>query len=327
MYAMGYLHSDHSKSELSAGADPNLAQNSHVFHFGPFHIDSDLDIPELHGTSGPGSIHVTLRSGDVPATIPDSQDLGEWCSVSTREYLLNVPHVARYYVGQGYDVRVEIQPGTPISDVSTYLLGSVFGALCHQNGLLPLHASAVESNGLVTAFLGDSGAGKSTTAAALQHRGYRIVSDDICLLEPAGETMRVIPVAGWLKLWRNSLDYLGETPEERNRTYSTDDKYRVYLSQQSFASRKMSNLVFLNRASDPAQKATLEPLSASETIAAMMDMTYLNYVSQLTHAEPELFLRCARVLSTAHGYRLTVPWNLNAMESVIDLIESRLLKP
>lgn len=324
---MGHIPAVDDTSEYPDKLCRISAGHPYIFYFGPFKFFSAIDIPELQGTTGSGTLHVTLGVGGVPDTIPKAHNLGEWCSVSAREYLLNVPNVARYYVANGNEVRVEMTLGTPISDVSTYLLGSVFGALCHQNALLPLHASAIESKGLVTAFLGESGAGKSTTAAALQHRGYRVVSDDICLLEPAGESMRVVPVASWLKLWRQSLDYLGETPEERNRTYSTDDKYRVYLNQQNFGTRKIANLVFLRKAVEPSHKATLEPLSASETIAAMMDMTYLSYVNELTGAQSELFLRCARVLSTAHGYRLTIPWNLNEMESVIHLIESRLLKP
>ena len=45
------------------------------------------------------------------------------------------------------------------------------GLILHQRNALTLHASAVEVNGQVVAFVGYKGAGKSTTAASLLGRG------------------------------------------------------------------------------------------------------------------------------------------------------------
>src|SRR5215469_12033678 len=152
----------------------------HVFFFGPFRIESDLDIPELRDFPSSGERAVRLLLGGVPSSLPGSRHAGELVEITATEFLLRIPGTARYYVANGNQVRVEIEPGAPIANVSTYLLGSVFGALCHQNGLLPLHASAVaqqDSNGSeisVTAFLGDSRSGKSTLAARLPRRGFPI---------------------------------------------------------------------------------------------------------------------------------------------------------
>ncbi len=212
------------------------------------------------------------------------------------------------------------------SDVSTFLLGSVFGALCHQNGLLPLHASSVRSGGGVTAFLGDSGAGKSTMAACLQERGYGIVSDDICVLEDRTAEMKVIPLAGWLKLWRASLNHLGETPDEKNRVYSEDDKYRLYLETHAGDRPALRNLVFLTRAVEAGTEGLrLEALTTAETSAGMMQLTYLGYVTELTGSHARVFRQCARVLAGAKGYRLVVPWGFEGMDRVLDLLEGELL--
>ena len=79
-----------------------------------------------------------------------------------------------------------------------------------------------------------------------------MVADDICVL---GADSRVIPVAGWLKLWRASLDHLGESPDERNRVYSAEDKYRLYLENDAAQRPKLANLVFLSR----GDTARIEP--------------------------------------------------------------------
>ncbi len=290
------------------------------FRFGPFQFDSEIDIPELRGSNGTGGIAVTIRSGGVPSELAGAASLGDFCRVAPAEFLLNVPGIARFYAAHGNEVRVELAPGAPASDVSTFLLGSVFGALCHQNGLLPLHAGAVESAGRVTAFLGNSGAGKSTLAACLRERGYRIVADDICVIEDGS---RVLPVAGWLKLWRGSLEHLGETPEERNRVFSADDKYRVYLDTDASQRLTLANVILLTK----GDAARLEPLAVSETIAHMMELTYVGYIPHLNGTQARSFLQCARALEGAKGYRLVVPWGFERMDEVLDLLRETVLSP
>jgi hypothetical protein len=250
------------------------------------------------------------------------------CQVTATEYLLAIPGTARYYVRNGNEVRLEIEPGAPIANVSTYLLGSGFGVLCHQNGMLPLHASAVEFAGAVTAFLGDSGAGKSTLAACLGRRGHRIVADDICLLQDEHDGMRVVPVAGWLKLWNESLQYLGETPVEQNRVYSTDDKFRLFLTEPFAAldseRPRLDRVVFLARSADPRGQPKLEPVPLLDGIAGLMKLTYAGYVPALSGQRSRVFRQCARVLQQANAWRLTVPWGLDRMEAVLDLLESEI---
>ena len=68
-------------------------------------------------------------------------------------------------------------------DVRAYLLGTIFVVLCQQRGLLPLHASAIAAESGVVAFLARSGQGKSTLAAHLAQRGFRVLADDVCLID------------------------------------------------------------------------------------------------------------------------------------------------
>lgn len=308
-------------------SEPNSRPRSapHVFYFGPFRFESEIDIPELRTVRGSDSKArpVTIRLGDVPHTIDNAKPYGSFAQVAPTEYLLDIAGTARYYVRNGNEVRLEIEPGAPIENVSTYLLGSVFGVLCHQNSLLPLHASAVDHNGSVIAFLGDSGAGKSTLAACLQRRGHRIISDDICLLESDNASMRVLPVAGWLKLWNQSLQYLGETPKEEHRVFSTDDKFRLFLDTPNFASHRLGQVVFLERSTDPQAQPALQPLDTPTAVASLMDMTYASYVPALSGQQPRIFLQCALAFQQARAYRLTVPWDLARIDATLDLIENQ----
>jgi hypothetical protein len=313
----------------TSNPDPSNPARSFAFYLGPFRFESEIEIPELRASTGSGEKVVTIRLGGVPAAIPNAVFASPGCHVTADEYLLEIPGTARYYVRNGNEVRLEIVPGTPIANVTTYLLGSGFGALCHQNGLLPLHASAVEFRGAVTAFLGDSGAGKSTLAACLQQRGHRIVSDDICLLQDEDDGLRVIPVAGWLKLWNQSLQYLGQTPEERNRVHSTDDKFRIFLSdplQNPSAKRVLDRIVFLTRDSDSQAQPVLQPMPLLDGIAGLMELTYAGYVPALAGQKYRVFQQCAHIMQQAKAWRLTVPWGLDRMESVLDLLDREIFK-
>ena len=70
--------------------------------------------------------------------------------------------------------------------VRAHLMGRVLATALYLDGLLPLHASAVETHAGVIGFLAPKGFGKSTLALALAAAGARLVTDDTLPVEPGG---------------------------------------------------------------------------------------------------------------------------------------------
>lgn len=71
-----------------------------------------------------------------------------------------------------------------LSFVPAALMSMGMGILLLRRGLLCLHGAALRINGRTVALLGESGAGKSTTSAALIRRGAIPLSDDLVALRP-----------------------------------------------------------------------------------------------------------------------------------------------
>src|SRR5439155_13534776 len=101
--------------------------------------------------------------------------------------------------------------------VRLFLLGPALGVLLHQRGLLVLHASTVTVDGGAVAFLGRSGWGKSTVAAAFHARGCGIVGDDVTAVQVEGGIPTVIPSFPQLKLWPEVAVFLGDDVERLSR--------------------------------------------------------------------------------------------------------------
>jgi len=56
-----------------------------------------------------------------------------------------------------------------------------------------LHAAVVERDGRAAMFSGRAGSGKSTLCAALVHRGWRLLSDEVALIRPADGRIQPVP--------------------------------------------------------------------------------------------------------------------------------------
>ncbi len=65
------------------------------------------------------------------------------------------------------------------------------GNLDHSH--LILHAAVLERAGHALILPGEPGAGKSTLAAALCQQGFRLLSDEMCLIDPASLTVTPVP--------------------------------------------------------------------------------------------------------------------------------------
>ena len=302
------------------------------YRFGPFRLDSEIDLAPLRLRRRHDGLPVQIRLGPVDLGATAGIHVSSFITAGPQVCSLSVPGLARFAVLDGRRVVVELEARADLGDVRGYLTAWVFGALCHQNGMLPLHASAVERAGVATAFLGGSGAGKSTLAAFLARRGFAVSSDDICLLREAPHGMELVPVAEWIKLWRGTIEALGEQVDGRDRTYSDEDKYRLYPAATGSSgsegegvaghTTELRNLVFVERGEGPAK---LDRLSNAATLGRMMTTVYLGYCMGAMQIESRVFAQCARVAGQARGWLLTAPWGFAAMPEVLDQLETQVL--
>lgn len=129
------------------------------------------------------------------------------------EFLLRENGLACHY-RKGEGITVQLDDPDRAGALDLFLAGSVYSAVAAINGFLPLHASAVLIDGRAVAFTGAPGAGKSTTAAALQARGFAIVADDTVVLDLSGARPMCLPGHKRLKLWPDSLALTGMAPRE-----------------------------------------------------------------------------------------------------------------
>lgn len=183
-------------------------------------VRSEWPLPELlPWTGGDRPVDLTIRTGEVPARLPGAVDGGPLVQVNADGLLrYSIRDVADYLVREGREVVIDTRLPAETPDVALFLLGSVFGFLCHQRGLLPLHASCVTFGDRAIAFAGPSGVGKSTVAAALLAGGAKLVSDDVTVIDVHAEGGPVVlPSFPRQKLWRDTLTALSITPGRRLR--------------------------------------------------------------------------------------------------------------
>jgi len=89
------------------------------------------------------------------------------------------------------------------------VVGPGLGILLHRRGMLVLHGAAIDVGGRAVVLLGEKGAGKSTTAAALIARGHRLLTDDLVALMPGASAPTILPGPKQMKLWPEAVEAIG----------------------------------------------------------------------------------------------------------------------
>jgi len=95
-------------------------------------------------------------------------------------------------------------PGDQAFPILEWGLNWCISAHCHQ--YLIVHAAAVERDGRALLLPAPPGSGKSTLCAALVHRGWRLLSDELALLDPA--TQAIVPLARPVSLKNASIELI-----------------------------------------------------------------------------------------------------------------------
>jgi hypothetical protein len=180
-----------------------------------------------------------------------------------------VDKVGRFLISGGDQIVIDAAPGVGERELRVYLLGSAFGALLHQRGLLPLHANCIEIDGRAVAFLGRSGAGKSTLAHWFQGRGHMVLADDVSAIALA-ERPLALPGVPRLRLWQDALNAAGLDHSAYPLSFAGQNKFDVPATAARQRPLPLGACYLLAEAADgePPRIDRLRGLDASEALIA-----------------------------------------------------------
>jgi hypothetical protein len=306
-----------------------VAQNAAADYFVcGLHLRSELLLPELAGAvAATGAAPtVEIRLGSAGAAVADVRHVGPTFQVGANDYLLDVRHVARYRVREGAEIIVEPAASSAERDVRLFLLGIAFGALCHQRGLLPLHASAIPVDGRCIAFAGRSRAGKSTLGAHLAAQGYPILADDLCVLSFAGDE----PPLAWpgipnMKLWRDALAALGRGPDALEAVRTGLEKYYLPLNGQAAGGpMPLARIYGLHEARLPQQEG-IERLHGAAAFGEVLDHTYRRHLLAPMGCAGANFAQCAALVKHVPVYSVRRRWGYDCFAEEMAKLERHFL--
>lgn len=282
------------------------APGTDYFLFG-LRVRSEVELPELTPVAGQGEPDVWVRAGSI-----DLADGGPGLRVHDGAFLLTIEKIARYLVSGGTDILVEPVAGVDPRNVRIFLLGSAFGALLHQRGLLPLHANAVEIGDKAVAFMGESGAGKSTLAAWFHDHGYRVLADDVCAVHFGGSgAPSVFPGLPRLRLWLDAVDRSGRESGGLARSYvgagDSSEKFDVPVERSTAPHRDIPlvALFLLER----GEKFAVEPLIGVAAAEALFAHTYRGSFIASTGDAQKHWASVHRLVETTPIYRVARRWD------------------
>ena len=272
----------------------------------PFTVSADLDLGTRVGSYlRGGDADVLISEGPVPQELNEVTASGVAFAVNSREFLLNVPNGASFHVIDGKQIRYA-RNGVSDRDVALFLLGSAWGALCYQRGLLPLHASAVMHEGKVHAFTGQSGAGKSTLSAALSKSGLDFFTDDVLIIDPAkieGTTARCFAGQKDMKLWEDALELAGVESSGRVRDEPDFKKhFALPATTEEKGSGDLASLTILKnenarRGREPIQ---IERLRGAEALKQLRESVYRMSYADAIMGRKALYTVLAQLIAAVH---------------------------
>jgi hypothetical protein len=171
------------------------------------------------------------------------------------------------------------------------------------------HASAVALNGVVLAFVGAPGAGKSSVAAHLVARGASLVTDDVLALGSNGAGVVAHPGTHLAGVYRHELAAMGAAGRARLGR-RLGEAHKAYLASPVVDQALLLGAVyFLSRGSGKSIEITRN-FAMAEKLLGSGFISYLELPSLLVqHLD-----MCARIAETVPTLEVSSPASAGAIE-------------
>jgi hypothetical protein len=199
-------------------------------------------------------------------------------SAADRSFRLHYNDGVEFVIHPDGHVLARTPAALTLADVSTYLTGPVLGFLLRMRGVVSLHASAIEIGGIAVAFVGEAGAGKSTTAAMFARLGCNVITEDVAALTDADGRFMVRSGYADVALCPDAVRWLFGSPDALPERNSGLEKRRLDLAATgAFAGRSVPlGAVYLLADRGGPHAPCVSPVSTGEAMVRLLGNIYGN---------------------------------------------------
>ncbi len=318
-----------------------MPHSSLFYSFGGLRIESrlSLELPlnlvleDAQSVAGSRQPQVLLRWGKVPVELDHAVVQRAMWQATPGQFLFTHEKVGRYLVTAGQEIVIEAVADVRERALINYLMSTAIGALLHQRGVLPLHASAVMVDGRGVAFAGNSGAGKSTLAAFLaRRRGYSMLADDICVVDCFEDSARVFNGVPYIRLKEDAVAALDVSDTEYLPDRLHKKRRLLFAETQSIRPCPLQAVYLLepdggeggNR--QAGRPLSIERLPGSRATRSLMEHTFRSQYVVGAAAIKQYFKTCQSIANSVPVYALHVRRGVQAtnqsMDEIMDLLET-----
>jgi hypothetical protein len=283
-------------------------------------IASEIVLPELLSApieSRQEDVDVHIRVGSVPEDgLWQGQQIRPFLWMRGRDFLLQVPAIARYLVLDGKEIIVDPEPGIDEDSIRLFLLGSAFGGLLLQRGLLVMHGNAIRVGDRCMVCIGQAGAGKSTLAAGFMQRGYPVISDDVV---PVDSHCRALPGFPRIKLWQDAADKLLIETGDLRRICPEMEKFHFPVASQNSPPPLPIRWVYI-LGKGAVETVEIEPIHGMRRFQQLYDN---NYRLRLLHGMalgPDTLKLCGALAGRVRLASVTRPQDGFTVDPIIDAL-------
>jgi len=300
-------------------------------------FESNFEIPEIpaSNTSRHAVWRITLDKKTRPNIESPFYDwVHEWNEPSIQiarnpsGFLIRFPTVADFCIcAEAGEIRINTSVTVNSTLIRHLLLDQVIPRLIGQIGKLVLHSSAaLTKTGKCVVFLGHSGYGKSTLAAACAKNGGNVLADDSVCMEFDGKRTFISPSYAGLRLNADSLSILSDDRSVFSEldNYSLKTRLIPKTSQKIYFENKYTvDGIFLLRdpKSNTPNAPTARPCNTSDInrlIGALFMIDPTDKSNNILLYKQLMMLLKQKNLT----YALNTKHDYQQLESVIALIDS-----
>jgi hypothetical protein len=203
------------------------------YHLCGLTIETPFQFAELPVSKLEPDVRIRFGACYVPAKEKIKFE-GPFCKVAPNHVLFDLKNIAKLMVLDGREIVIDQSYSQDIHALKAFILGCCLGVLLTQRQSLVLHASVLEKDGTSVAFAGKGGAGKSTLAAQLLENDFRLLTDNIAVINFTEDQPQVVPSFPQIHLWKATLGKLGLQETLFHRIRPELEKYARTLTEEQF---------------------------------------------------------------------------------------------